>query len=117
MALFYSDENREPRDCYWCAGTGKNPQGMSRARARKCPVCKGTKRLGVEGAEADIEVKEFMGGWRWRPARLRAPGIDPRYGWSADQWDTEAEAVDGAREALAPKAPRTTREHRGESPS
>jgi len=64
MSLHYLDPEREPRECPRCDGLGSVYRPKSRRNLKpedylQCLDCAGTGRLGVEGAEPDVEVRDF----------------------------------------------------------
>lgn len=66
MSLHHLDPDREPRECPSCdglAGEHEHPRDL-------CEDCGGFGRLGVEGAEPDVEIhwRPYLGGYSWRLA-------------------------------------------------
>lgn len=113
MSLHYLDPEREPRECQHCYKgirriyeTYTAADGNLRTRYShnvKCDVCGGSARLGVEGAEPDVEVIALhseQAGWR---------GSEPRraYVWrrlsdhcgDGERYPTESAALEAARKA------------------
>lgn len=54
MAFHFLDPDREPRACENCT----EGADLSAGYYERCVACRGTGRLGVEGAEPDVEIIE-----------------------------------------------------------
>lgn len=109
MSLHYLDPDRELRECPKCSKL-RNISTMSFAERRRyqavadqCPGCGGTGRLGMEGAEPDVNVFTWGGtldadrGWyyaQWPPlSDPTGETISPTFG----PFPTEAAALAAAR--------------------
>lgn len=93
MALYYLDPEREPRECGMCEDGTYAPEDGGGWHER-CPFCHGTGRLGVEGAEPEIDVT-CPDGELWI-AEVLIPGKTKCRYFEAT---TESAALEAARKA------------------